>query len=256
MSIYLASIPYLTELSLFVLQLSQPNNGAGTFDCDEGCEVGTGAPVCGVDDNTYFNECLAICQGVEIERRGACPSSPPMKMDSYIAQGKVTKEEMNAFKAEKFKLVAKRKPQFGNLPDKELVGDDNGPDGPGNGNGNGNGNGDGNVNGNGNGNPKARTKASRIVYADDDTALEYVAEYAMEDIPEGFSYDATEGDAPEPKDEGGRLLSVLGADTRTQESYNNWPNWRLTELDYWSGWWIFGSWSGRCSGGEFACICS
>lgn len=170
-----------------------------------------------------------------------------MKMDSYIGQGKVTKEEMNAFKAEKFKLVAKRKPQFGNLPDKELVGDDNGPDGPGNGNGNGN-PGNGNP---GNGNPKARSKASRIVYAGDDTALEYVAEYAMEDIPEGVSYDATEGDAPDPMDEGGRLLSVLGADTRSQESYYNWPNWRLTQLDYWTGWWIFASWQGRCSGGEF-----
>ena len=194
--------------------------------------------MCGVDNNTYFNECLAVCQDVEIKKQGACPSSPPMVMASYISGGKVTKEEMNAFKAEKFKLVAKRKPHFGNLPGKELVGNGNGPDGPGSGKGNGQ--------GSGNNNPEARSKASRIVYVDKDTALEYVAEYAMQDIPKGVSTYATElGDAPEPKDEGGRLLTILGADTRTQESYSDRPNWRLAALDYWSG-----SWSGRCSGGK------
>lgn len=218
---------------------------ANDYDCDDGCEVGgAGAPVCGVDGNTYFNECFAICQDIEIERNGACPSDPPMHTDSYITGGKVTKEEMDAFKADKFKLVAKRKPNSGKLPDMEPVFNGNGdPDGPGNSDGSGNGNGGGGGNGNGNGNPRS-IRASRLVYNGPDTALEYAASYNTEDIAEGVSHSTVVGDMPNPADgDSNRLLTVLGNDTRFQQSGFNWPNWRLVQLDYWS--W---RWSGGCSG--------
>lgn len=211
---------------------SKPGNGKeGTYDCDEGCEVDGGPPVCGVNGITYFNECLAVCQDVDIERNGACPSEPPTNKNSFFKEGKVTKKEMNAFKAEKFKLVAKRKPQHGELPDREEPhGDSDGP-------------------GNSTGNPGAQ-RSARVVRLTKD-GLEYVAEYDMDAIPEGVSYDPTEGDIPEtdgdmtvPDGSSDRLLSVLGADTRFEQTGYNWPNWRLTQLDYGG--------VGRCSGSIIA----
>ena len=221
---------------LFGGKPSAPGKQVGTYDCDDGCEMSQGSPVCGADGKTYFNECLAVCQDVEVERNGACPSDPPMNLASFIAEGKVTKAEMNAFKEEKFKLVAKRNPHFGQLPDgREPHGLNNDPsnDNPGT-------------------SPRS-AKASRIT-AD---GLEYVAEYDMDDIDEGDDYEASDGEMPETADGDmpapadnwpNRLLSVIGVDTRVQENSFTWPNWRLAQLDYWSGWWIFASWSGRCSG--------
>jgi hypothetical protein len=225
---------------------SSPPSGlfskANDYDCDDGCEVGGGgAPVCGVDGITYFNECFAICQDIEVERNGACPSDPPMNTDSYITGGdptmntdsyitgvKVTKEEMDAFKADKFVLVALRKPDSETLPDTEPVG-------PGNSNGSRNGNGNGGGGGrkgkrNGN---RRSIRASRIVYKGPDTALEYAASYNPEDIAEGVSHSTVVGDMPKPVDgDSNRLLAVIGNDTRFQQSGYDWPNWRLVQLDY------------------------
>lgn len=75
----------------------------------------------------------------------------------------------------------------------------------------------------------------------------YVAEYDMDAIPKGVNYDPTkedipktDGDMPVPDGFFDRRLSVLGADTRFQQSVSEWPNWRLTALDYDN--------VGRCSG--------
>lgn len=209
---------------LFGAPSGQPGQ-AQDYDCEEGCEVGPGAPVCGVDGLTYFNECFALCQDVEIERNGACPDEPPMNIASYSTEGRVTKQEMGRFKAEKFKLVAKRNPQAGELPDREPQA--NGAGGPGNDNGNGPSENPGQS--------RRSTKAVRVT----DTGLEYVAEYEMDEIPEGLDYEPSEGEMPETAedvpdpDAPNRLLSVLGTDTRVQQSGWNWPNWRLTHLDYW-----------------------
>jgi len=165
---------------------------------------------------------------------------PTMNTDSYITGVKVTKEEMDAFKADKFVLVALRKPDSGTLPDTEPVG-------PGNSNGSRNGNGNGGGGGrkgkrNGN---RRSIRASRIVYKGPDTALEYAASYNPEDIADGVSHSTVVGDMPEPVDgDSNRLLTVLGNDTRFQQSGYDWPNWRLVQLDFWTG----GSWFGGCSG--------
>ncbi len=74
-------------------------------------------------------ETLALCQGVGIARSGACPQAPLGDIKSY-SSGRVTKEELNAFKANNFKLVSKRNLKF-NLPKKieEPSGDGKGGDG-------------------------------------------------------------------------------------------------------------------------------
>lgn len=45
------------------------------FDCTKGCSLSpllNGIAVCGVDDITYENICLAICQKVQIKKAGPC----------------------------------------------------------------------------------------------------------------------------------------------------------------------------------------
>jgi len=65
----------------------------------------------GVDGKTYFNECLAFCQEVEVDRPGVCGGSNPITANdkSFIREGKVSKEKMDKFKEQKVKYVAKRR---------------------------------------------------------------------------------------------------------------------------------------------------
>jgi len=74
--------------------------------------LGPPTPVFGVDGNTFFNKCSAICQGIDIARRGACPQAPLGDIASYAKKGIVTKEELDAFKKMNFKLVYKRNLNF------------------------------------------------------------------------------------------------------------------------------------------------
>jgi len=202
----------------------------GTYDCNLGCgldEVGHGPPVCGADDNTYFNECLAVCQEVAVARPGACAGDPPIRQndDSYVRQGLVSKADMDAFKAEKLKFSAKRKLNKSLIPSvDEPVDNSGGPDSPGN-------------------KPAeipARFKVKRITQ----DGYEYVATIDAADIPAGTDTEPTDGLLGNPVDGGGRLLSVLGVDTRSQTTAYSYPNWRLGQLDY--------SNQSRCSGAVIA----
>ena len=85
----------------------QNGNGTGN-ECDNRCLVGPPAPVCGVDGNTIFNKCLALCQGIDIARRGACPQAPLGDVASYAKSGRVTNEEFDEFKEKNLKLISKR----------------------------------------------------------------------------------------------------------------------------------------------------
>ena len=206
----------------------QPGGGGGppgqnTYDCDEGCgldEVGHGPPVCGVDGNTYFNECIAYCQDIDIARPGVCANDPPINPndESYVRTGKVSKAEMDEFKAERFKFTAKRNFPSGKMDLRELAGS-GGPESD---------------KENQRPTPPGLIRARRVTYE----GLEYVSDDAPE-VPVGYipETNPTEGiigsNPEDPHD--GRALSVLGEDTRTETNGFTWPNWRLAQMEQCEG---------------------
>eukprot|EP00586_Coscinodiscus_wailesii_P000656 CAMPEP_0172481584 /NCGR_PEP_ID=MMETSP1066-20121228/7579_1 /TAXON_ID=671091 /ORGANISM="Coscinodiscus wailesii, Strain CCMP2513" /LENGTH=426 /DNA_ID=CAMNT_0013244021 /DNA_START=162 /DNA_END=1442 /DNA_ORIENTATION=+ len=67
-----------------------------------------GSPVCGDDNVSYQNECLAWCQSVTIKSSGECPGHQPMSGDSYNNVAEVTRHQLDRFKDENFVFIAKR----------------------------------------------------------------------------------------------------------------------------------------------------
>ena len=185
----------------------------GPDDCDDGCDIGKVSPVCGIDGNTYFNECLAICQEVEIERDGACPLDPPMNFDSIATEGKVTKAEMDAHKAGKlkFKLIAKQK-SYGSSLYKERP--------------------EGEISGTSTSSAQSHTKAFRFTR----DGLVYVANYSLDDISESMDEPKEQfvtDHLPEEdqREDPNRRLFWMNELAFEQDSYD-WPTRRIVEIDY------------------------
>eukprot|EP00586_Coscinodiscus_wailesii_P020879 CAMPEP_0172520060 /NCGR_PEP_ID=MMETSP1066-20121228/291774_1 /TAXON_ID=671091 /ORGANISM="Coscinodiscus wailesii, Strain CCMP2513" /LENGTH=531 /DNA_ID=CAMNT_0013302751 /DNA_START=104 /DNA_END=1699 /DNA_ORIENTATION=+ len=79
----------------------------GMFDCDKGCDMTIGSPVCGDDDISYQNQCLAYCQNTNIKSAGECSGHHSMSDVTYM-DVVVTMEQINRFKDDDFVFVAKR----------------------------------------------------------------------------------------------------------------------------------------------------
>lgn len=78
------------------------------YDCSSGCSLNSdamGGPINGDDGISYFNECLAYCQGVGVSSVRAAVG---LGGSSYDTTSTVSLEEMQRHETEGFKLVAKR----------------------------------------------------------------------------------------------------------------------------------------------------
>jgi V8-like Glu-specific endopeptidase len=84
-----------------------------TYDCSVGCDLNiavNGIEVCGVDDITYQNICLLVCQGIDIQRAGNCDINLPLynatafEIDTTTF---VSIETIHRFKDQGYKLVRK-----------------------------------------------------------------------------------------------------------------------------------------------------
>ena len=83
---------------------------AQIYECSSGCSLDVktqGPPVVGQDGNTYFNACLAYCQGIEIAYETEFPENITAA-ESYDVDATVSLEDMNRYQDEGFYLVSKR----------------------------------------------------------------------------------------------------------------------------------------------------
>lgn len=190
-----------------------------SHDCDDGCDMALGPPVCAIDGNTYMNECLAICQHVGIEREGPCSSSArySRKLSSYVTEGRVTLDEMNAFRDEKmeFKLVGKRAFSSGNLPNGEIVDEPSEHEEEGE-----------------NDTDSNLVKLLRIT----SDGLEYAAEYMLPNhitAPTADDYPLPLNDNSEfhPSEFPNRRLTLAGEDTRSRESSDSPLTSKIVKID-------------------------
>jgi V8-like Glu-specific endopeptidase len=58
-----------------------------TYDCNVGCSLDAslmGPPVCGEDNLTYLNECLAVCQNITVASLGVCEGEDPFQ-ESFVS---------------------------------------------------------------------------------------------------------------------------------------------------------------------------
>ncbi|GAX24111.1 hypothetical protein FisN_9Hh364 [Fistulifera solaris] len=109
-SIAIIAVSLLAPSSLTVVvsaqEVQQP-----TYDCRTGCSLDAninGPPVCGIDQLTYLNECLAVCQNVAIVHYGPCNqdgsiSESELSTDSEV----VTMELMTRFISRGYRFVSK-----------------------------------------------------------------------------------------------------------------------------------------------------
>lgn len=210
-----------------------------SYDCDLGCEV-VDEPVCGTDGITYENECLAVCQDVEIDHSGACSDDPQMKIASYGTKLKVTKAVMTAFSDSNFMFTSVRHRNQGRIPD-EI------PEYP------------YDVDNDGSGNENSSTpqyvKFKRLLYPEDnqDVAYEYEAIIPQDEIPQGRETTSSEGSVSSDYDsteeeESNRFLGIIGEDTRSRITPTTVdPYKKIVQVDMFNkdGSYLI------CSGGEF-----
>ena len=170
-----------------------------------------GSPVCGEDEITYSNDCFAFCAEpkVAIARPGVCAGDGPPQKEGPFINGRVTKQEINAFKNKHFKLVGKR--GFNSSPNEASRNPwSKNP-------------------GNGKQNPKGSIGVVLLTYK----GLEYVSSYRVDDIPDGIDTDSTEGVAVPIEEQGttrrlGRTNRLLGM---TQQDRYDYPNKMLIQFD-------------------------
>lgn len=181
-------------------------NGQGNdpaFDCDAGCDLGA-PPVCGKDDLTYNNECLAVCQGVEVARPGACPGQPPVDQSSYVGQGFVENEKINRFQGQGYKYVARRVKQVDGpgadvLPEATVSRKDVDTEPP-------------------------RTRPVIFTEEGDEYLGGILAEVDFVPDKEPLMEAFVPPDLSEDTNGGERNLQILGADTRVQITYPSYPD--------------------------------
>jgi hypothetical protein len=75
------------------------------INCGVGCARDRPLLVCGADNVTYAHRCLAICQGVSVQARGACATEDADLLDTSGDLPSVTIDVMTRFRSRGFKYV-------------------------------------------------------------------------------------------------------------------------------------------------------
>lgn len=102
----------MLTLSRFLFFALITIKNVSSFNCTKGCDLNPQVNdklVCGKDNITYMNRCLAVCQGVEVAtgKQGACDSDSTFNEDQLDFSTFVGVETIDKFKKQGFKFAFK-----------------------------------------------------------------------------------------------------------------------------------------------------
>ncbi|GAX24114.1 hypothetical protein FisN_9Hh367 [Fistulifera solaris] len=83
-----------------------------TYDCNVGCSLDAslmGPPVCGDDNLTYLNECLAVCQNITVASLGVCEGEDPFQ-ESFVSSDPQVIPMSTMTRFSDYRFVGKRLP--------------------------------------------------------------------------------------------------------------------------------------------------